>query len=74
MKKIVLRLFVLVAIVMVSGCASSGDGSNTFLKTHDYNGDGKISREEYHRSFDSIDYNGDAQLDDGEIGSVLSGH
>lgn len=74
MRTTVIRLFVLVVIAMVSGCASSGDGSNSFLKTHDYNGDGKISRDEYHRSFDSLDSDGDAHLDDGEIGSVLAGH
>jgi len=74
MRKKVIYLFILMILALVSGCSSSGGGGNTFLETHDHNSDGKISRDEYHRSFDSIDYNGDAYLDDGEIGSVLSGH
>lgn len=74
MRKKVLNLYILMILALVSGCASSGGGGNTFLETHDYNSDGKISRDEYHRSFDSIDYDGDAYLDDEEMGSVLSGH
>ena len=74
MRKKVLNLLILLILTLVSGCAPSGGGTNAFFDTHDYNSDGKISRDEYHRSFDSIDYNGDAVLDDGEIGSVLSGH
>jgi hypothetical protein len=74
MRKKMINLCILMLLALVSGCASSGGGSNTFLETHDYNSDGKISRDEYHRSFDSIDYDGDAYLDDEEIGSVLSGH
>jgi hypothetical protein len=74
MRKMTLNLCILMILASISGCASSGGGANEFIKTHDDNSDGKISRDEYHRSFDSIDHNGDAQLDDGEIGSVLSGH
>ena len=64
----------LMILAFISGCASSDGGANAFFGTHDHDGDGKISRDEYHRSFDEIDYNGDAYLDDGEMGSVLSGH
>jgi hypothetical protein len=74
MRKIMINLCVLIAVALVAGCSSSGGGGNTFLETHDYDSDGRISRDEYHRSFDSIDYNGDAHLDDSEVGSVLSGH
>lgn len=74
MSKMTIKLCILMTLALASGCASPGDGANNFIETHDYNSDGKISRDEYHRSFDEIDYNGDAQLDDGEIGSVLSGH
>jgi hypothetical protein len=74
MGKKVFNLYILMIFALVSGCSSSGGGGNTFLETHDLNSDGKISRDEYHRSFDTIDYNGDAHLDDSEIGSVLSGH
>ncbi len=74
MRKMTLKLCILMTLALVSGCALSGGGANQFIETHDYNSDGKISRDEYHRSFDSIDYSSDVCLDDGEIESVLSGH
>jgi hypothetical protein len=61
-------------LALISGCTSSDGGAKAFIETHDYDDDGKISRYEYHRSFNEIDDNGDAYLDDGEMGSVLSGH
>ena len=74
MRKKILCLCILMILALISGCTSSGGGANAFLETHDYDNDGKISRDEYHRSFDGIDDNGDSYIDDGEIGSVLSGH
>jgi hypothetical protein len=74
MKKIILTLCALISIALVAGCSSTSGKYNEFLKSHDYNSDGEISRDEYNSSFDTIDYNGDEVLDNDEAGSVLSGH
>ncbi len=69
MRKIATILCIFLAVALVAGCASSGGGDkaaggdDTFFDNHDYDSDGKISRREYHRSFDSLDKNGDGHLD-----------
>jgi hypothetical protein len=49
MKKIAIRLFFLMTIAVIGGCASS-DGNNAFLDTHDHDDNDRLSREEYHRA------------------------
>lgn len=73
-RKIVLTLGILTVVSLAAGCSSSGGGNSKLLETHDYNSDGEISRDEYLRSFDMMDSNGDEVLDSAEAGSVLSGH
>jgi hypothetical protein len=70
MKRITLYLCVAVFIALALGCAKS----KSFLETHDYNGDGQVTKEEYNRTFDAMDTNGNGVLDSGEAGSVLEGH
>jgi len=66
MKKIAIHLFFLMTIAVIGGCASS-DGNNAFLDTHDHDDNDRLSREEYHRAFDSMDADGDGHLDDTEL-------
>ena len=74
MRKNLLTLCILIVVSLVAGCSSSGGGNSKLFETHDHNSDGEISRDEYLRSFDMMDSNGDEVLDSGETGSVLSGH
>lgn len=74
MRKMALNLCILMIFALVAGCASSDGGKKAFFDTFDADSDGKITRDEYNRAFDNIDYNGNEILDDPEIGSVLSGH
>jgi hypothetical protein len=62
MKKILIHVFFLMNIAVIGGCASSG-GNNTFLEAHDDDNNDRLSREEYHRSFDSLDTDRDGNLD-----------
>ena len=72
MRKIAIILYIFLTVALVAGCASSGGGDkaaggdDTFFDNHDYDGDGRISRQEYHRSFDALDKNGDGHLDRSE--------
>lgn len=66
MRKITVKLCILFLFVLLSGCASSG-GNNAYLETHDYDDDGRISREEHNKAFVSMDIDGDGHLNDEEI-------
>ena len=66
MKKFLIHLFFLMTIAVIGGCASSG-GNSGFLDAHDDNDDDRISREEYHRAFDSVDADRDGHLDNKEL-------
>jgi hypothetical protein len=66
MKRIFIHLFFLMTIALIGGCASSG-GNNAFLDTHDHDDDDRLSRDEYHRSFDSLDTDRDGHLDQTEL-------
>ena len=65
MKKFLIHLFFLMTIAVIGGCASSG-GNSAFLDAHD-DDDDRISREEYHRAFDSVDADRDGHLDNKEL-------
>jgi hypothetical protein len=45
MKKIAIRIFFLMTIAVIGGCASSG-GNNAFIDTHDHDDNGRLSRDE----------------------------
>ena len=66
MKKFLIHLFFLMTIAVIGGCASSG-GNSAFLDAHDDDDDDRISREEYHRAFDSVDADRDGHLDNTEL-------
>ncbi len=70
MKRTALYLLITVFIALTLGCTKS----DSFLKTHDYNSDGQVTKEEYNRTFDRMDANGNGLLDDEELTNVLSGH
>lgn len=72
MKKVVIHLLLLMTIAVLGGCASSG-GNSSFLEDHDDDDNGRLSREEYHRSFDRIDADKDGQLDHTELGGGHGG-
>lgn len=66
MKKITIHLLFLMTIAVFGGCASSG-GNNAFLDAFDDNDDDRLSREEYHRAFDSMDADRDGHVNDQEL-------
>ena len=70
MKKNTLVVLSACSLTLLLGCSRS----NSFLDIHDHNADGQITREEYDRTFDSIDQNGNGLLENEEVGNVLSGH
>ncbi|MGW8195477.1 MAG: hypothetical protein ACWGOX_14560 [Desulforhopalus sp.] len=70
MKRIILIVCAVLAVVSALGCSKT----KSFFETHDHNGDGQVTREEYNQTFSTIDYNGDGVINNEDAGSVLSGH
>ena len=74
MKKNLINLFMLFLLAIFSGCTSSSYlDTDAFLDDRDHDGDRRISKEEHAEAFNSMDVNGDGQLDEGELQRGHSG-